>query len=285
MAGTAYGILAGYDGSPDSEQALSWAAREARAREVPLTVCHAWAPGYPLPTSPAAVFDLVWRSGDETLAHGLRQAQAMLGPSADVKPLLAAESAAVALCERGATADMVVVGSRGRGRLTGLLLGSVSSQVAAHAPGRVVVTRGHWRAAAGYVPGPVVVGADGSAASRAAVAFGFEEAALRGAPLLAVCALADTPGSFGGARRMEGDFEQQIAWCEKDHPEVPVLRQVTAGPPRATLLAAAAAAQMLVVGARGRGGVKGMMLGSVSQAMLHHAPCPVGVVHPPARDR
>jgi nucleotide-binding universal stress UspA family protein len=83
---------------------------------------------------------------------------------------------------------------------------------------------------------------------------------------------------------MEEDFEKQIARREKDYPEVPVLRQVTCGPPRAALLAAAAEAQMLVLGSRGRG-VKGMMLGSVSQALLPHAPCPVGVVHPPSRDR
>ena len=285
MAGTGYGILAGYDGSPGAEEALGWAAREARARGVALTVCHCWALAHPLPPTAAAAFDLVQRSGAEILAHGLRHARALAGSSVGVRQVLDAGPASAALCEHGAAADMVVVGSRGRGQLAGLLLGSVSSQVAAHAPGRVVVVRGHWRPAGGYLPGPVVVGADGSAASRAAVAFGFEEAALREAPLLAVCALADTPGALGGGHLMEEDFEKQIARREKDYPEVPVLRQVTCGPPRAALLAAAAEAQMLVLGSRGRGGVTGMMLGSVSQALLHHAPCPVGVVHPAARDR
>jgi nucleotide-binding universal stress UspA family protein len=285
MTGTDYGILAGYDGSPCSEEALSWAAREARTRRVPLTVCHAWAPAHPLPPSSAAALDVFRRSGEEILARGLRHARGIVESSQDIWPVLADGSAAAALCEHSAAAEMVVVGSRGRGRLPGLLLGSVSSQVAAHAPGRVVVVRGHWRPAAGYHPGPVVAGADGSAASAAAVAFAFEEAALRQAPLLAVCALADTPATLGGARRMEEDFEQQIARCEKDYPEVPVLRQVAVGPPRAALLAAGAEAQMIVVGGRGRGGVQGMLLGSVSQALLHHAPCPVGVVRPPAGDR
>ena len=285
MAGTVNGIVAGYDGSPGGEEALSWASREARARGVPLTVCHSWASAYPLPPTAADAFDLVRRSGEEVLAQGLRHAQALAGSSAEVRQVLDAAPAAVALCERGVTADMVVVGSRGRGRLAGLLLGSVSSQVAAHAPGRVVVIRGHWRPAAGYVPGAVVAGADGSAAAGAAVAFAFEEAALRKAPLLAVCALADTAGSFGGGHRMQEDFEQQIARCEKDYPETPVLRQIIGGPPRAALLAAAAEAQMLVLGSRGRGGVKGMMLGSVSQSLLHHATCPVGIVNPPAHDR
>jgi nucleotide-binding universal stress UspA family protein len=284
MAGAAFGILAGYGGSPCSREALSWAAREARARGVVLTVCHAWAPAYPVPPSAAAAFNLARRGGEQILAEGLRYARTVMGPG-EVRPLLAAGSAAVVLCENSGTAEMVVAGSRGRGGLAGLLLGSASSQVAAHARGRVVVVRGHWRPAADYIPGPIVVGADGSAASDAAVRYAFEEAALREARLLAVCALADTPGSLGGAGWIEEAFEEQITSAEKEHPEVAVERQAAGGAPRAALLAAASEAQMLVVGSGGRGGVKGMMLGSVSQALLHHAPCPVGVLHPPASDR
>jgi nucleotide-binding universal stress UspA family protein len=144
----------------------------------------------------------------------------------------------------------------------------------------VVVVRGHWQRH-GDVPGPVVLGVDGSACSRAAAVFAFEEAELRHAPLLAVCGLADTPGSLGGARRMQEGFETLVSQFEKEHPEVTVLRQVSPGGPRPALLAAAHRAQMLVVGARGLGGVRGMMLGSVGQAVLHHAPCPVAVVHLP----
>ena len=145
--------------------------------------------------------------------------------------------------------------------------------------GRVVVVRGHWHPAAGYVPGPVVVGADGSAGSRAAITFAAEEAVLAAVPLLAVCALADSPGSLGGAGRMQEAFDRDVARWEKEYPELTILRQVTFGPPRAALLEATSGAQLLVVGSRGWGGLKGMLLGSVSQAMLHHARCPVGVVH------
>jgi nucleotide-binding universal stress UspA family protein len=174
---------------------------------------------------------------------------------------------------------MVVVGQRGRGGLPRSLLGSTGQQVCAHAPGRVVVVRGHWHPAAGYVPGPVVVGTDGSDGSRAAIAFAAEEATLREVPLLAVCALADSPGSLGGAGRMQEAFDQDIARSEKKHPELTFLRQVSFGQPRTTLLDAASSAQLLIVGSRGRGGLEGMLLGSVSHAMLHHARCPVGVVH------
>lgn len=281
MTGTADGIVAGYDGSAGSEQALGWAAREARARGVMLTVCHAWGPGYAPPDAEAPAMNLLRRSGEQVLARGLRYAQGLMG-SGEVRPLLANESAARVLCEHSHAADMVVVGSRGRGGVAGLLLGSVSAQVAAHARGRVVIVRGHWRPAAEFIPGPIVVGADGSAASQAAVEFAFEEAELRKAPLLAVCALADAPGSLGGARQLREDFEQVISRQAKEHPEVTVLVQIADGAPRAALLAAAHDAQILVVGYRGLGGLRGMTLGSVSQAVLHHAPCPVSIAHPTA---
>jgi nucleotide-binding universal stress UspA family protein len=111
--------------------------------------------------------------------------------------------------------------------------------------------------------------------------FAFEEAALRDVPVVALRALADAPGVPGGAREMEETFDQLMMAEEKEHPEVTVLRQVAVGTPRPALLTAAASAQMLVVGCRGRGGLKGMSLGSVAQAVLHHAPCPVGIVRPP----
>lgn len=276
MAGTVDGIVAGYDGSPGSQQALDWAAWEARARGLVLTVCHVQATESAEPGAAAA--GPAWRYAERVVADGVRHVQGDMG-AGDVRPLLLSGRPASVLCEVSRSADMVVLSSRGRGGLAGLLLGSVSSQVAAHGRGVVVVVRGHWRPVPGYVPRPVAVGADGSGASQPAVAFAFAEAALRDVPLLAVCALADSPGILGGARLLEADFEEMLGKCESDHPEVVVRRQVAQGAPRGALLDAASAAQLLVVGARGRGGLRGMMLGSVSLALLHHAPCPVAVVH------
>ena len=119
-----------------------------------------------------------------------------------------------------------------------------------------------------------------NAADSAAVTFAAEEAVLRGAALLTVCALADSPGNLGGAHVLQEDFEKVIECCEKEHPEVEVHRQVSDGPARAALLRATYDAQMLIVGSCGRGGEPEMMLGSVSYAVLHHARCPVSVVHP-----
>jgi nucleotide-binding universal stress UspA family protein len=279
MTSTIHGILVGYDGSPDSEQALRWAAREARWRGTVLTVC-ACAPGQAESASAAGrASDRMQPADDQDLAGALRFAHELMG-AGQARPLLAAGPAARVLCELCADADMVVVGQRGRGGLPGSLLGSTGQQVCAHARGRVVVVRGHWHPAAEYIPGPVVVGADGSDGSLTAITFAAEEAMLREVPLLAVCALADSPGSLGGTSQIQEAVDQDIALREKEYPELTILRQVTFGQPRTALLDATSGAQLLIVGSRGRGGLKGMPLGSVSQAMLHHARCPVGVVHP-----
>jgi nucleotide-binding universal stress UspA family protein len=274
MTGT---IVAGYDGSPAAAQALRWATREAGERGTTLTACLAWTPDHVEPPADPALYDLAREHGRQILARGLRYAESALGPGR-VRADLAAGSAAHVLCERSKAAEMVVVGSRGHSELPGLLLGSVAWQVAGHARGRVVVVRGRWRPA-NRAPGPVVLGADGSPDAQAAAAFAFEEAALREVPLVAVCALTDAPGRLGEARQVEEDFEDLMTAEEKEHPDVDVVRRVQAGTPRAALLAAAADAQLIVVGARGRGGLDDMRLGAAAQAVLQHAPCPVGVVH------
>jgi nucleotide-binding universal stress UspA family protein len=278
MTGQMYGIVAGYDGSPGAAQALRWAAREARARDTELTVCLAWTPDHmELPTE-SDLCDLARQHGQEILTRGLPYAESLLGPGR-VRVDLAGGPAARVLCERSRNADMVVVGGRGHSELPSLQLGSVSWQVAGHACGRVVVVRGPWRPA-NQPPGPVLAGVDGSAAGRAAIGFAFEEATLRDVPLMAVCALTDAPGRLGEIRRIREDFENLMADEAKAHPEVSVWHHILPGTPRSALLAAAAEAQLLVVGARGRGGFDEMSLGSIAHAVLQYAPCPVAVVRP-----
>jgi nucleotide-binding universal stress UspA family protein len=275
MASSDHGILVGYDGSSSSHQALSWAAREARERGVALTLCHTWTRGSAGPPLAGEPEDLARESAERILTTAMRSAFAP-----DVHRLLAEGPAARTLCEHSRDADMVVVGSRGLGGLSGLMLGSVSLQVAGFAAVPVVVVRGHWRPVGEYLPGHIVVGADGSEATGPALAFAGAEAALRGVPLTVVCALSDAPGNMGMAHRIEEDVERSVIRFEKEHPGVPVHRQITVESPRTALLAAAQDAQLLVVGCRGRGGLEGMALGSVTQALLRGAPCPLAVVHP-----
>jgi nucleotide-binding universal stress UspA family protein len=158
MGDTLYGVLAGFDGSPGSEEALIWAVQEARARGEKLTLCHVWGP--PAPTRLSEVSEATQaaeQAGQWTLACGTLLAQTLMGGK-DIHPVLAAGPAAAALCGRSARADLLVVGSRGHSGLAGLLLGSVSAQAAGHASAPVVVMRGHWRPVSGSAP-LVVVGA------------------------------------------------------------------------------------------------------------------------------
>jgi nucleotide-binding universal stress UspA family protein len=148
--------------------------------------------------------------------------------------------------------------------------------VAGYARGPVVVVRGGPRH--NQCPRPVVLGADGSPASEAAIRFAFRAAEARGIPLLAVCALADAPGVLGCARAVEEDFSSALSAHEKEFAEVTVMRQVSVRSARAELLEETAGAPLLVVGPRGRGGFAGMILGSVAHAVLHHASCPVAIV-------
>lgn len=270
------GIVAGYDGSPGSDQALRWAVEETRARGCTLTVCLAWAPHYLAVLDDPAVYAVAQNRGEHILAAGVSYARSALGAES-VVPLLARGTPAQVLCEQSASAQMVVLGARGRGGITGLALGSVPWQVAGHAQGPVVIVRARPRRA-NQPQGPVVAGTDGSARSRDVIRFAFREAELRRVPALAVCALADAPATLGDASRIEADFDRVLSQCEKAYPELSVLRQVSAGSPRTALLEAAAGSQLLVIGSRGRGGLDDMSLGSVAHAMLHHAPCPVAVV-------
>ena len=278
MTGMTDGIIAGYDGSPGSDEALRWAAREAWARGTALTICLIWPPDDLALLGGSQAHGRIQQRGEEILARGVRLA-ASVPDLAEVRVVMAQGSPARMLCERSSAAEMVVVGSRGQDRLAGSLLGPVAWQVACHGQGRIVIVRGQWRPV-NQSPGPVLAGVDGSPASQAALAFAFEEAALRDVPLIALCALADAPGRLGAARRMEEEFSCLMTSQEKKHPEVTVLRQVEFGQPRSALLTAAAEAQMLVVGSRGLSGLDGMSLGSVASALLHHSPCPVAVVHP-----
>jgi nucleotide-binding universal stress UspA family protein len=278
MAGNSDGIIAGYDGSPGADEALRWAVREARECGAVLTVCLAWAPEYLAMLGDASVYDLAQRKGKEILSHGVEYAGSALGPGA-VRQVLVCGSAAQVLCERSGSAEMVVVGSRGHGRIAGLRLGSVAWQVAMHGSGPVIVVPHRWQLA-NRAPGPVVVGVDQSPVSRPAIEFAVREARLHRVPLVAVCALADAPDVLGGAREMQAAFDRAMTLLEKDHPDVAVLPQVAQGSPRSALLAAASEGQLLVAGCRGRSGIRGTSLGSVAQAMLHYARCPVAIIHP-----
>ncbi|TNH31128.1 universal stress protein [Micromonospora orduensis] len=287
-------IVVGVDGSPESLRALHWATEEARLRRRPLRIVHAFlwpllrVPLGPSPSGPAT--GGLQHAAEQilsTAADRAREGAAALDISTDMP----VRAPAPALIEASRDAALVVVGNRGIGGFTGLLVGSVGVQVAAHAACPVVVVRdGAADRGSGAFAGQVVVGVDGSELSRLAVGFAFEQASRRGLGVVAVHAFQwPQPTQPGDMLPLVYDVDELrseetrllaetlAGWSEK-YPDVPVQPRVVQGHPAAVLVRESAGAALTVVGARGRGGFTGLLLGSVSQAVLHHAPCPVAIV-------
>jgi nucleotide-binding universal stress UspA family protein len=183
---------------------------------------------------------------------------------------------------------LVVLGHRGLGGFAGLLLGSVGVAVSAHAHCPVVVVRGNARPETARRP--VAVGLDDSPQADLAIGFAFEEAACRQVGLTAVRAWTPPHLPWQTATRplvYDADelesAERHLAetalagWRDK-YPGVRVTIRLVPGGAGHALVTASHDSQLMVVGSRGRGGFAGLLLGSVSQQLLHHAHCPVAVV-------
>ncbi|MEV4671430.1 MULTISPECIES: universal stress protein [Actinomadura] len=280
------GVVVGYDGSQNGIRALDWAADEARARGLPLTVIHAWEAfiGGSMAMAVVNLEPLAQQMLDGGVEHVRKQA-----PDVPVQGVLERGQSAAKMIEAGRNAALIVLGPRGLGGFTGLLLGSVSAQVVAHASCPVVIARDALDRQPGTEPGRAVVGVDGSPASQAALATAFAEAELHGLSLHAVAAwepapLKDLPplvDETGMREAATARLEQLTAPLRDLHPGVDAQAEVLVGHPREVLLNAAQGARLLVVGSRGLGGFRGLLLGSVSYALVRHAPCPVAVVHAP----
>ena len=278
-------IVVGVDGSEQSLRAVDWAAAEAAATGSALTICHVTPLGPHVDPRLRPVYEDVLAHGHRVTADAVERVEAAW-PEVTVKPVLASGSAAGTLVSTAAPARLLVVGGRGVGAFRGLLLGSVSAQVAAHATGPVVVVHG----GPGGVPAgaPIVVGVDDSG-SEPALAFAFEFAARQQHPLLVVHA-SRLPGAdmwvdpaLGSPSRSYHRAAQELLdaqvrpWTEK-YPEVPAETLVLNARPAPALIERSAYAALVVVGSHGHGGFTGLLLGSVSQHVLRHAGCPVAVV-------
>ncbi|MBB5789534.1 universal stress protein [Jiangella mangrovi] len=267
-------IVVGVDGSPDSGIALDWAAKEAALRGVGLTVVYGLLmPVAAVPFGPAAT--LPPSEELRELATGVldaaRDRVARAEPAVDVDTFLILRGAVEAILDVANEAELIVVGTRGLGGVSGLVLGSVSSRVAARASCPTVVVP----SVVSPDDGSIVVGVDGSRAGDAALRFALAEAGRRSAKVVAVYAHHD-----------QSDLESLVpAALERARaailtdPDVSI--RIDPGRPSDVLVEAGRDAALIVVGSRGRGQVRSLLLGSTSSAVLQRSSRPVAVVHSP----
>jgi len=283
---TAKKIIVGYDRSPDARAAARWALDEASRTGALIEFFYAyewptWAPAASTIPAPA-----VWPDGETDRAikgmlNDAVTAAKLSHPTVRTGVSIVNAGAALTLIDRSAEASLIVLGSQGHSAVTGLL-GSVSVAVSAHAHCPVIVVRGH----AAPVD-PVVVGVDDSPGAQLAIGFAFAQADERGVALGVVRAWSPPAGAWesrpevveGVIAGEHASLEELVSgWWDK-YPQVRVTTDVVVEHPAAALVRASSTAQLLVVGSRGRGALRGMVLGSVSQHVLRHSSCTVAVVH------
>ena len=287
-------VVVGFDGSDAALSAVRWAADEAGRRACGLVLVHALMPpvttgglGIGLPPS----LDLI-----DQLEAGAREQLDVVAatvredhPGLDVDAVVTVGSPSSVMLEASEDASLVVIGSRGHGGFRGLLLGSVSAQVAAHASCPTAVIRG----TAPLDAATVVVGIDGSPAAESALRFAFETASRRGLSVTAVHAW-DVPAydllivpndPVPVPLRDVADEEvrltaEALAGFREEYPDVDVVEHLVRSPAVMALVDASHDAALVVVGSHGHGPTVGALLGSVSNGLLHKATVPVVVVPP-----
>ncbi|HTM86243.1 MAG TPA: universal stress protein [Mycobacterium sp.] len=286
------GIVVGFDGSGSAQAALRWATGTAMLHKVPLTVVcviavpdiEAQAVAWEVDANPVSLRQPYEQHARRIIAAALDIVDVTVGagdrPEVNTETIWA--QPAPTLVELSKDARLVVVGSRGQSALRRVLIGSVSAGLVQHARCPVAVIHGEDAVPADSAQLPVLVGIDGSPASELATEVAFGEAAVRGVDLVALHAWhdADLVGIDGQewtdlVTRGEEVLAERLAGFQEYYPDVTVQRRVVWGQPAQHLLEESTSAQLVVVGSHGRGGFTGMLLGSVSRAVVHGSETPV----------
>ena len=289
MSSRAGTIVVGVDGSRSSNQALAWAVDQAVAERRALTLVHAISAVTPAFTDAAIVYpegarQAITEAGHEVLAAARAEVERR-APAVEVHEVFRLEDPREVLLGLSRDASLVVVGSRGRGKVRSLLLGSVGVAVVRHAESPVVVHRPGNR---GLVRNGIVVGADGTEDSRVVLEFAYHQAAVRGLPLTVLQCFGDVGGeSVGGyvvpaaAVDLESErllLAESIAGMAEKYPEVSVHCKLARGLPQEALVRIGERMDLIVVGAHQAGRLTQLLFGAVSTAVVEHATSPVAVV-------
>ncbi|WP_160050677.1 universal stress protein [Nocardiopsis sp. FR4] len=292
-------VVVGVDGSDPSRAALDWAAAEAARRGAPILAVHAL--GMPLivpVTAGPARFEPTEEIADQATDVLTRVTERVrdLQPAVTVETETALDEAPLALLRHVRPQDLLVVGSRGLGSVASVFVGSVSIRVAAQAPCPVAVVPSRWRHRTSL--DRIVVGVDGSDNSRRALRLAVDLADEGGGELVVVNSW-EVPYPYDPVAMTAMGYEPQERLFDRNSEELvdEMLNEVADGfsrervtvvrtqdSPVNALLRAAEDADAVVVGSRGRGSVRGLLLGSVSQGLLHRADIPVVILPHRAED-
>ena len=267
-------VIAGADGSQESLRAVEWAAREAVLRGTSLRIVTI--PVLPPrmtanPATPGTVSDVIEKSASQALAAAAQRAAAV-EPALSVETQLLTGAPPEVLVGIAPDASMLVLGCRGAGGFSALVLGSVSRYVATHAPVPVVVVREETTAA----EREIVVGVRDPGQAAAVLEFGFQEAALRKARLLAVHAWSSPiPGHTEAPAEESSRLESAVAAWREKFPEVEARWEVVRAHPGRVLSGSSARADLVVLGRHAPGGSRTLGVRSITHAVLDHAHGPV----------
>jgi nucleotide-binding universal stress UspA family protein len=283
-------IVVGMDGSARAANALRWAVEEGSVRQLPVVAVLCWSMLDQHHVDDSVEFDPDYSEQDAVAALDAFVTSAVGSDAAGaVEREVVCERRGAGLLAAAAGAALLVLGSRGLGGFRGLLMGSVSQQCLHHAPCPVAIVRPLDPDRG--VDRRIVVGIDGSANSRQALDWALDEARARGCAIEVVHTWAPpyaygypTPVALDPAP-VEARAREMVERCVDDADTTglagPVEVIVTSGgSPAAALLVRAEAADLVVVGARGVGGFRGLLLGSLAHQVAVHAPCPAVVVPP-----
>lgn len=282
-------IVVAVDGSDEAEAAVVWAASEATMRQAGVTLLHVITPLVTTWLVEPVTFNIPeWyeEQAVATLANARKVLEAHLDPTSHaplVDEIVVRGNAVAALEEASRHAQLVVVGCRGLGAFGRMMLGSTSAGLIrnAHCPVAVVHDHAGDQTASHR---PVLLGIDGSPVSEAATALAFDEASRRGVGLVALHAWSDV-GMFPTLKdwhdvRVRADevLAERLAGWQERYPDVNIERRVVCDTPARWLAEGSEHAQLVVVGARGRGGFPGLRVGSVASSVARHSTVPVIVV-------
>jgi nucleotide-binding universal stress UspA family protein len=289
MAGS---IVVGVDGSASATAAVEYAAEDAARRNATLKIVHVrepWA-GTEGFRGVNGLNEAVQRFREGVIAAAERHAHAR-APQVEVSTRLVTGDVTQRLMSEAEDADELVIGSRGMGGFSGMILGSVGLGVAGHVPGPIVVVR----TPVHRTYGEITVGYDGTEHSEAALEYAFNEAERRSVHLRVIYAWQTplfSPFAAGYTDLLEGVFEgctafvwQQLAPWRDKHPGVEVEQTAVRGHPIYALSEASRTADLVVAGSRGLGTFGSAVLGSVGHGVLHRAHCPVAIVRPGKEER